>query len=185
MSGAAGAAAVPDAACGCREAGHLMRQVFVDEAAEPVSSQHAEPRPRAWRGSAYRRALMQGSVRSVGVEVRHIFAQHDVEVARSADQQMVEAFPAQCPDEAFRDRVRPRCPDRSADDADVGAGEHGVERGGELAVPVADQELELLGAIAELHQQVAGLLRDPVPGRVGGYAAEVHPAAAVLIIRKM
>ena len=37
-----------------------------------------------------------------------------------------------------------------------------------------------LGAIAELHQQVAGLLRDPVPGRVGGDAAEVHPAVAVL-----
>jgi hypothetical protein len=70
---------------------------------------------------------------------------------------MVEAFPAECPDEAFRNRVRPPFPDRSADDADVGAGERGVERGGELAVPVADQEPEPLGAIAELHQQVAGL----------------------------
>jgi hypothetical protein len=69
----------------------------------------------------------------------HILAQHDVEVAGSGDQDVVEAFPAQCPDEAFRDRVRPRCSYRSADDADVGTGERGVERGGELAVPVADQ----------------------------------------------
>ena len=119
------------------------------------------------------------------VVVIDVFLQHCSEVAGSDDQEVVEAFAAQGADEAFRDRIRPGCPDRGVDDADVGAGEHGVERGGELAVPVADQELELLGAIAELHQQVAGLLRDPVPGRVGGYAAEVHPAAAVLIIRKM
>ena len=64
----------------------------------------------------------------------------------------------QRPDEAFRDRVRAWCPDRRADDADVGTGEGGVERGGEFAVPVADQESEPVGAIAEVHQQVAGLL---------------------------
>ena len=30
-----------------------------------------------------------------------------VEVAWSGDQEVVEAFPAQCPDEAFRDRIAP------------------------------------------------------------------------------
>ena len=54
-------------------------------------------------------------------------------------------------------------PDWGADDADVGAGEHCVEGGGELAVPVADQEPELLGVVAEVDQQVAGLLGDPAP----------------------
>jgi hypothetical protein len=34
-----------------------------------------------------------------------------------------------------------------ADDADVGAGEDRVERGGELAVPVADQEAESVGEV--------------------------------------
>ena len=47
--------------------------------------------------------------------------------------------------------------------ADVGAGEHGVEGGGELAVPVADQELESVGAFAEVDEQVAGLLGDQAP----------------------
>jgi hypothetical protein len=103
-------------------------------------------------------------VRSVGVEVLHVLAQHDLEVAWSDDHKVVEAFPAQCPDEPFRDRVRPRCPDRGTDDADVGAGEHGVERRGELAVPVADQEPEPLGVLAEIDEQVAGLLGDPGPG---------------------
>ena len=40
----------------------------------------------------------------------HILAQHDVEVARSGDQKVVEAFPSECPDEAFRNRVRPMAP---------------------------------------------------------------------------
>jgi hypothetical protein len=46
-------------------------------------------------------------VRSVRVEMLHILAQHDVEMAWSGDQEVVEAFPAQGADEAFRDRVRP------------------------------------------------------------------------------
>jgi len=93
---------------------------------------------------------------------------------------VVEAFSAQGADEAFRDRVRAWCPDRGADDADVGAGEHGVERSRELAVPVADQEPEPVGALAEVHEQVAGLLGDPVAGGVGGDPGEVHAAAVVL-----
>ena len=109
----------------------------------------------------------------------HILAQHDVEVAWSGDQEVVEAFPSQCPDEPFRDRVRPRCSYRGADDADIGASEDGVERGGELAVPVADQEPELVGAVAEVLEQVAGLLGDPGLGGVGGDPGEVHVAAVV------
>ena len=85
-----------------------------------------------------------------------VLLQHHREVARSGDQEVVEAFAAQRADEAFGDGVRSRCPDRGADDADVGAGEHGVEGGGELAVPVADQEPELLGAVAEVHAAGCG-----------------------------
>jgi hypothetical protein len=44
---------------------------------------------------------------------------------------------------------------------------------------VADQESEPVGAVAEIHQQVAGLLRHPVAGRVGGDPAEVHAATVV------
>ena len=50
-----------------------------------------------------------------------ILAQHDVEMASSDDQEVVEAFPAQSADEAFRDGVRSRSAYRSADDADGGA----------------------------------------------------------------
>ena len=127
-------------------------QVFVDEAAEPVPSEHADARPGTRRGVGCGWALVQGSVRAVGVEVLHILAQHDVEVAWSGDQDVIKAFPTQGADEPFRDRVRPGCPDRGADDADVGTGEDGVKGGGELAVPVADQEPGPVGPVAEIHQ---------------------------------
>jgi hypothetical protein len=44
---------------------------------------------------------------------------------------------------------------------DVGAGEDRVEAGGELGISVADQVAELLGPVAEVHQEVAGLLAHP------------------------
>jgi hypothetical protein len=49
----------------------------------------------------------------------------------------------------------------------VGAGEHRVEGGGELAVAVADQKPKPGGVVAEVDEQVAGLLGDPGP-RWGG-----------------
>ena len=122
---------------------------------------------------------------TVCVVVVDELAQHRREVAPSADQQVVEAFPAQRADEAFGDRVRARRLDWGADDANVGAGEHGVEGLGELAVPVADQEPGLLGAVVEVHQQVAGLLGDPCAGGVGGDPGEVYTTAAVLVTTKM
>jgi hypothetical protein len=54
---------------------------------------------------------------------------------------VVEAFAAQGAEEAFRDRVRAGCPNGGADDPQVGAGEDGVECGGELAVAVADHDV--------------------------------------------
>jgi hypothetical protein len=51
--------------------------------------------------------LIECSVRAVGVEVLQVFAQHDLEVAWSGDQDVVEAFPAQGADEPFGDGVVP------------------------------------------------------------------------------
>src|SRR4051794_26693081 len=96
----------------------------------------------------------------------HAHRAHSFEVVWSGNQDVVEAFPAERADEAFRDRVRPRCPGRGADDPYVGTGEDCVERGGELAVPVADQEPEPVGAVAEIHEQVASLLGHPDTGGV-------------------
>jgi hypothetical protein len=45
------------------------------------------------------------------------------------DEDSVEELAADGADEAFGDRVGPRCPHWCLDDADVGGGEDGVERG--------------------------------------------------------
>jgi hypothetical protein len=63
---------------------------------------------------------------------------------------------------------------------DVGTVEHHVEGGSELAVSVADQEPDLFATLAELPQEVAGLLGYPGDGGMGGDPGEVHAAAAVL-----
>ena len=56
----------------------------MNEAAEPVSSEHSETRPMTCR-AACGRTLIQGSVRSVRVEVLDIVSQNDVEMAWSDD----------------------------------------------------------------------------------------------------
>jgi hypothetical protein len=51
--------------------------------------------------------------------------------------------------------LHPRRPDGRPDHPRAVTGEDAVERGGELAVPVAYQELEPAGALAEVHEEVA------------------------------
>jgi hypothetical protein len=49
-----------------------------------------------------------------------------------------------------------------------------VERGRELAVPVADQEFELACVLVKVHEKVPGLLDGPDPGRMRSDAQDVH-----------
>jgi len=76
--------------------------------------------------------------------------------------------------------VRPGCLRRDGKNPDAIRGEHGIERAGELACPVPDQELDRGRAMAEIHQDVAGRLGRPSAVRVGGDADQVNPASAVL-----
>ena len=65
-------------------------------------------------------------------------------------------------------------------DPDAGSGEDRVEGGGELGVPIAKQELDRLGALVEVHEQVPGLLGDPGVVRMGGHAEDPDAAGGVL-----
>src|SRR5439155_25915827 len=87
----------------------------------------------------------------------------------------VGALLADAADEPLRVAVRPGRPRWDLDEVDAFGGEHGVERGGELRVPVADQEPKRSDPLPHVVQWVAGLLDDPRPGRVRGYAQDVHP----------
>src|SRR5215203_3299328 len=80
------------------------------------------------------------------------------QVALAEDQDAVSEFGSGGQDESFGEAV---CSWRSRWDlhcVDPGAGQDGVERGGELAGSVAHEESEGRGAVVEVHQQVAGLL---------------------------
>ena len=153
-------------------------QILVYEAAEAISSQRPDGRSGGRGSAAYGRMLGECSVRSVGVVVLEVLLQHRREMARSDDQKWSRHSRRRVPI-AFDDGVRSRRSNRGADDLDVCTGEHRVESGGELAVAIADHEPELVGVVAEVHQQVAGLLGDPGSGGVSGDPGNVNPAGTV------
>jgi hypothetical protein len=63
-------------------------------------------------------------------------------------------------------RIRARRLRGRADHLDAGGGEDGIEPGGELRIPIAEQKPQRVGSLVEFHQQVTGLLDDPGTGRV-------------------
>jgi hypothetical protein len=63
--------------------------------------------------------------------------------------------------EPLRIRVRPWAAWWDLADGDAGVGQHGIEDVGELARPVADEDLEVVDPGAEVHEQISGLLGGP------------------------
>jgi len=97
-----------------------------------------------------------------------------LEVALAEDQHPIGELGASGEYEPLRVGVRPRTAGRDLEDLDAGVGEDGVERSGELAGSVPDEELERLRAFTEVEEEVTGLLGGPRPVRVGGDAEDVH-----------
>jgi hypothetical protein len=119
--------------------------VLVNQAAEPV------PPPDStgeWGSTSAglavdtpRRAKRHASVRSLVVVVAHILGEHPLKVAPTPDQHPVQTLLPDCPHPALGERVGIRRLHRCGDDLDAVGGEHVIEGAGELAVPVANQEL--------------------------------------------
>jgi hypothetical protein len=82
--------------------------------------------------------------------------------------------------EPFRISIRARAPGRDRPSLAARADQNRVERCGELPGPVAGQEPEARGAVAEIHQEIADLLGGPGPVRVRGDSGNVHVAGAGL-----
>jgi hypothetical protein len=89
---------------------------------------------------------------------------------------MVGEFGSGGQHEAFGEAVRARTPRWNPHGVDSGVGQDGIERRGELAGAVADEELERGSAVVEVHQEVAGLLGGPGSGWMAGRAEDVHVA---------
>ncbi len=97
---------------------------------------------------------------------------------RVEDQDAVGEFGSGGQDESFGEAVRSRTPRWDLHGVDPGAGQDGIERRGELAGAVADEEPEAGGAVVEVHQQVAGLLGGPGSGRMPRRSEDVHVAVS-------
>ena len=76
--------------------------------------------------------------------------------------------------ESFRIGIRARASRRDLHGLDTGGGQDRVEHLGELPCSVTDQEPEFPGPIAEIHQEIADLLRRPRPVRVRGHSQDMH-----------
>jgi hypothetical protein len=99
-------------------------------------------------------------------------------VTFAEDQDAVGEFGSGGADEAFGEAVRSRASRWDLHGVDAVTCQDGLERGGELAGSVADEEAEGSGAFVEVHQQVAGLLAGPGSGRMACCREDVHLAAA-------
>jgi hypothetical protein len=77
-------------------------------------------------------------MRTLGVVVRGVRADHAFEVAAAEDQQPVETLGAYGANEALRIGIRLRCTDRRPNHPDAFAAEDLVEGGRELTVAVVD-----------------------------------------------
>src|SRR5664279_291338 len=89
------------------------------------------------------------------------------------DQKKVEAFTPYGADETFGERVGPWRPYRCLDHPGADVGEHAVERRSELRVAIPDQKPDRSDPLAQIHDQVARLLRDPRPARMTGNPEDV------------
>lgn len=113
---------------------------------------------------------------AVGVEVCFVYGEDVAQVPFVGDQCAVEEFVSASADPALDVCVRPWRVDWSEQHLDGLGCEDGVEGVGELGVSVSDQEVHLVNAVVQCHEEVAGWLECPVAGRVGGGAKDVYLA---------
>src|SRR5262249_51190026 len=104
-------------------------------------------------------------MRSASVVVQAVDAQHVGEMPSTEDQDSIEAVGANRANPALGVGIRVRRPDGRADHSDAFAPEDLIEAVAELRVTIVNEEPERL-LLTELHDEVAGLLGDPVSVRV-------------------
>jgi hypothetical protein len=101
-------------------------------------------------------------------------------VSLPEDQHPVGDLGADGQHEAFGEAVRPRTARRDLDHLDTRVRHYRVERRRELTGPIADEEPKLSDMLAEVHHEVAGLLRPPGPVGMPGHTQDVQVAVADL-----
>src|ERR1017187_3880297 len=88
------------------------------------------------------------------------------------DESAVQELASASPDPAFGDRVHAWRLDVAEHGPDPRVGEDRVECGREVRAAVTNHEFDPVRLIAEVHEEVAGLLGGPFPGGMQGDAED-------------
>jgi hypothetical protein len=116
-------------------------------------------------GSGFqRRSGVQRPVRPVLIVVGLVLAQDPPQMVLIRDESAVKKLVPASPGPAFGDRVHARRPHVAGHGPDPRISEDRVERSRVVRAAIADHDLDLVRLLAEVHDQVAGLLGGPVPG---------------------
>jgi predicted transposase YbfD/YdcC len=147
---------------------------------EPAQDRSAPDRAMVWcwnRRCRARRTQPQRAMRPPPVVVLGVYGKHGTQVSLTEDQHAVGDLGPASQDEAFGEAVRPWAPRRDLDHLDARVRQHRVERCRELAGSVAHEEPKARDLLAEVHDEVAGLLCRPWPVGVAGDGQDVQVAA--------
>jgi hypothetical protein len=103
-----------------------------------------------------------------------------LEVTRIANEQPIETFGMNGPNEAFRDPVGLRYLNRRAHEAHAGALKHLIKAAREFAIVIANQQSVLVPRGRRASRSPDGLVCDPLLVGIGCAAGKVHAAAGDL-----
>ena len=143
--------------------------IFVDQTTDTSLFSDAVLVEINWLGQGFqRRGCVQSAVGAVLIVVGLVLAQDPPQVGLIPDKGAVQELAAASADPAFDDGVHPGRLDIAEHGPDACVGENGIERGREVRAAVADYELDPADVIADVHDQVAGLLGGPFAGWVHG-----------------
>lgn len=159
--------------------------VLVEGSAESISPADPQaPSPRRNVDHFGQRAewsgLAQGPVWPMFIVEGLELNEHVQEMVLVSDQGAVEELAAAGLDPALHDGVHSRYSDPGLDHFQARVSEQGVEAGGELRVPVPDEESGTAAGVLEVHEQVPSELDEPVRRGVGGDAQDPDAARGVL-----
>jgi len=114
----------------------------------------------------------------MAVVVSGVVGQHSAQVAFAEDQHPVGQLGPRGQHEPLRESIRAGTAGRNLHHVDAGVGKHGVEDGGELAGPIADEILERCCTVTKVEEKIPGLLGGPRPVGVGGDPEDMRLYAA-------
>jgi len=120
------------------------------------------------------RAKLAAAMGWSSVVVGLVPGQDRPQVSFAEDQHPVGDLGPGAEHDPLRIGIRARAPGRDLYRFDAGAGQDRVEGRGELPSPVADEEPEVRGAVAEIHQRLRICDDQRVPAGQRGHAGEPH-----------